>query len=131
MFGKGSKLYSIFRHKCPRCHEGNMFKGPVTTGIYNMHENCPQCKQPFELEPGFYWGAMYVGYGLSAGFLLLGFAFSFFVLGLSINQSYMVVLIGIVLVFAFIGRLARAIWINLYVHYDKKIAENISENKSV
>ncbi len=26
MFGEGTKLYSILRMKCPRCHEGDFFK---------------------------------------------------------------------------------------------------------
>lgn len=29
-----------------------------------MHEQCPKCSQTFEPEPGFYYGAMFVAYGL-------------------------------------------------------------------
>ena len=27
MLGKGTKLYSILRLKCPRCQEGDFYKG--------------------------------------------------------------------------------------------------------
>jgi uncharacterized protein (DUF983 family) len=27
-----------------------------------MHETCPQCGLKFEVEPGFFWGAMYFSY---------------------------------------------------------------------
>ena len=72
MFGKGSKLYSIRKHKCPKCHEGDLYKTPLSSlqGIYNMHEECTHCGQKFTLEPGFYWGAMYIGYALSCGYML-------------------------------------------------------------
>lgn len=30
-----------------------------------MHENCPHCGFHFEIEPGFFWGAMYISYAFS------------------------------------------------------------------
>ena len=65
MFGKGSKLYSIFKMKCPSCHEGDFF---TTKNAYNlkkvaeMHARCPVCNQSYEPEPNFYYGSMYVSY---------------------------------------------------------------------
>ena len=69
MFGKGSRLYSVFRMKCPRCHEGDFF----ISHPYNLkkagdiHENCPNCGLKYSKEPGFYYGAMYVSYALGVG----------------------------------------------------------------
>ena len=48
-----------------------------THGIYNirymgrMHEECPVCGLKFELEPGFFYGAMYISYAFSVGILLV------------------------------------------------------------
>lgn len=122
MFGKGSKLYSIFRFKCPHCHEGNIYKTPLTSmqGIYNMHENCPKCNQRFQMEPGFYWGAMYIGYGLSSAYMLTAMMLCIFGLNLSVNQSFMASIAGAVFIVPLVARLARAIWINIYVKYDPK-----------
>ena len=36
-----------------------------------MPERCPTCNQRFESEPGFYFEAMFVSYGLSAILLLV------------------------------------------------------------
>lgn len=36
-----------------------------------MNANCPVCHLQFEVEPGFFWGAMYVSYSLSVTFMLL------------------------------------------------------------
>src|SRR3546814_4037395 len=30
-----------------------------------MNKNCPVCNLQFEIEPGFYWGAMYLSYALN------------------------------------------------------------------
>ena len=35
-----------------------------------MSEACPVCHQAYELEPGFYYGAMYINSGFSTGILL-------------------------------------------------------------
>ncbi len=125
MFGKGNKLYSIFRWKCPRCHEGDIFKTSMMEGIYNMNSECPKCRQDFEIEPGFYWGAMYVGYGLSAGYMLSGFAICLWGLGLTVNQSFALLIFLGVLCVPLIARMARVIWLNIYVHYNKGIAERV------
>lgn len=119
MFGKGSKLYSIFRFKCPRCHEGDLYKTPLSSmqGIYNMHEACSHCKQPFEMEPGFYWGAMYIGYGLSSGYMLTAMVVCLFVFDFTVNQSFAAAIAGGVVIVPMVARLARAIWINIYVKY--------------
>ncbi len=121
MFGKGSKLYSAFNFKCPKCHEGNLFKSSLFSmeGIYNMHEDCPSCGQKFEIEPGFYWGAMYIGYALSSGYMLSGMTASILLLGLTVNQSFALVIFLGVLIVPLIARMARSIWINIYIHYDK------------
>lgn len=134
MFKKGSKLYSIARFKCPRCHEEDLFKTPLSSmqGIYNMHEECPNCKQSFQMEPGFYWGAMYIGYGLSSGYMLTATLLCIFLLGLTVNQSFGVAIVGGVFIVPLFARLARAIWINIYVKYQKQYSyeENYKESNS-
>ncbi len=112
-------IWAALRWKCPHCHEGDMFKTSPLEGIYNMHKECPKCHQPFELEPGFYWGAMYVGYALSSGYMLGGFAICIFLFGLTVGQSFFLLVgLGIFLI-PWIARTARALWIRLHVGYDK------------
>ena len=64
---KGTKLYSILNNKCPRCHEGKFFDSANPYNLAkmtSMPDKCPECGQPYEPEPGFYFGAMYVSYAL-------------------------------------------------------------------
>lgn len=72
-----TKFQAIAQCRCPRCREGKMF--PYTA--YNLKEfsttnvYCSSCNFKFEIEPGFFWGAMYFSYALMiaesgiAGFL--------------------------------------------------------------
>jgi hypothetical protein len=86
-------------------------------GIYNMHDNCPKCNQDYQKEPGFYWGAMYIGYGLSSGYMLSAMVLCIFAFDFTVNQSFATAIAGGVLFVPFIARLSRAIWINIYVKY--------------
>ena len=44
-----------------------------------MPDECPVCRQTYEPEPGFYYGAMYISSGFSTGILLMiGFLLYFF-----------------------------------------------------
>ncbi len=44
-----------------------------------MHKNCPYCGQLFEIEPGFFIGAMYVSYAFTVFILILVGIFMFLV----------------------------------------------------
>ena len=52
---------SIFRGLCPACHIGR-----ATKGLFEMHEKCPHSSYNLQPEPGFYLGAMFVGFLLTA-----------------------------------------------------------------
>jgi len=57
-----------------------MFEGPIY-GFkkQHMHEHCPHCGLKFEIEPGYFYAAMYVSYAFSvAQVVTLGLATAFF-----------------------------------------------------
>jgi len=61
-----SKSWAMMHTRCPRCRRGNMFAG----GMYNfgsnkIYERCPHCNLHFEIEPGYFYAAMYVSYALN------------------------------------------------------------------
>lgn len=120
----GSKLYSITAFKCPKCHQGDLFEGPAfnTHTAFKMKPHCDNCGQRYVLEPGFYWGAMYVAYGLASGFLLVTFGILFFVFGLSWKLAFAIDVILIALLYVLVFRLSRSIWINIYVNYNPERA---------
>lgn len=119
IFKKGSKAYSIFHQKCPRCHESDLFSSRLSSmkGVFQMPEKCSNCQQDFIIEPGFYWGSMYVAYALSSGIMLSGFAILFFLFNLELKLSFGIVLAITLLLYGWIFRISRSVWINMYVHY--------------
>jgi len=61
-----SKPWAMLHAKCPRCRRGDMFSGKVyslTTNKINI--DCPRCGMHFEIEPGYFYAAMYVSYALN------------------------------------------------------------------
>lgn len=59
---------ALLQGKCPQCHTGDIFKYPISGHLWKfnqMNTECPHCKVRLEPEPGFYQGAMYVGYGFT------------------------------------------------------------------
>jgi uncharacterized protein (DUF983 family) len=115
---KGTKLYSILYHKCPRCHEGNLF----TNRAYSMHftkmpEHCDHCGLRYAQEPYFFSGAMYVSYALQVAL----FTTLYVALRVLFNPATEVYIASIIAA-AFILlpvtlRLSRAIYINLFIAY--------------
>ena len=59
-----SALAGILQQRCPRCRSGNIFRKSLFL-FPGMHERCPACDLKFEREPGYFLGAMYIGYGLA------------------------------------------------------------------
>lgn len=118
---KKGKLYSILYLKCPRCNSGNLFSNEKLyrrKGFFDMPERCSHCGLKYQPEPGFFYGAMFVSYGLSilitglVWFILTLFGFDFMAV---IWASVITLLISMPLVF----RLSRAIWINLFIHFEE------------
>lgn len=129
-FLKGSKLYSIFTGKCPVCHRGDMYveKNPFKLSkILKMNERCSHCNTKFKIEPSFFYGAMYVSYGLGVAIAVATFVIVYLILGLDRHYTFIAIIIALILTFPIVLRLSRNIWINLFVHYDKKIDEKINK----
>ncbi|MDO9274421.1 MAG: DUF983 domain-containing protein [Lutibacter sp.] len=131
MFKKGTKLYSILFNKCPRCHEGdfmkekNMFKLPKAL---QMHEHCSNCGLKYMMEPSFFYGAMYVNYALTVGISIATFLIAVLFFNLSLVESFMPIVVALIISAPVSVRLSRIIWINLFIKYDPNEAK-IKENE--
>ncbi|MGV9003230.1 DUF983 domain-containing protein [Flavobacterium sp.] len=120
MLKKGSKLYSILTGSCPRCHEESMYvdKNPYhLSKLYTMHDNCSHCKLHYNIEPSFFYGAMYVSYGLTVAIGIAVFIITKVFIGLDLLQSFIAIIIALILLTPVTFRLARNIYINMFVHY--------------
>lgn len=78
-----------------------------------MYELCPHCKLRYEIEPGYFIGAMYVSYAISGGIaLVLGFGLFYFA-GDPEGWVYAAVVALTMVVIAPINfRLSRVIWLH-------------------
>jgi uncharacterized protein (DUF983 family) len=123
MFKKGTKLYSILNNKCPRCNEGDFYVEKSVWSFKNLlklHENCSNCNLKYMMEPSFFFGAMFVNYALSVLIGIITFVIAKLVIGLTINQSFVSIIVALILFTPICLRLARLIWIRIFVSYDEK-----------
>ncbi|ADY53154.1 hypothetical protein Pedsa_2612 [Pseudopedobacter saltans DSM 12145] len=60
------KLKAMLDAKCPRCRRGDIFQNSMY-GLKSqkMYEFCPHCGLKYEVEPGYFYAAMYVGYAIN------------------------------------------------------------------
>jgi uncharacterized protein (DUF983 family) len=123
MFKKGTKLYSILFNKCPRCNEGDFLEEKNILKInkaFKVKEHCPNCGLKYMREPSFFYGAMYVNYGLSVGVAIITFIISYLGFGLTLKQSFLPIILAIIATSPFAVRWSRIIWINIFIHFDAK-----------
>ena len=118
---KGTKIYSIFTGSCPVCHNESMYKSRnpyVFSQTINMHERCSHCNTKYAMEPSFFYGAMYVSYGVGIAFATAAFIITNLIFGSSLVQAFLAILGTLLLTFPITMRLSRNIWINLFMKYD-------------
>lgn len=68
-----SALTAALSGKCPRCRAGEMFVSSALNirKSLKMYDKCLKCDLKFEVEPGFFFGAMYVSYVFSVAILIV------------------------------------------------------------
>ena len=119
-------ILRLFICKCPRCREGDMF---VSTNPWKlkttmrMHDDCPVCGQPFNLEPGFYYGSSYVSYALSITFSFFTLLMWWLTIGFSTTDNRFFFwmafnIILLILIQPYLMRVARTGWLAFFVRYD-------------
>jgi uncharacterized protein (DUF983 family) len=118
-----SKTSAMLHTKCPRCRRGDMFSGGMYSfGSNKIHEHCPHCNLYFEIEPGYFYAAMYVSYALNvAEAVSIVVATYVFTQNNSSPWLYtIVILLGCFLLAPFNFRYSRVIllyWLSPKIHY--------------
>ena len=113
-------LFALVTLKCPRCHKGNMFSYSnmyVWKTSHLMPEKCTCCEQLMEPETGFYYGAMYLSYGLYVALFVPSFLITV-LLDLPYLEFLISFIVLIVLISPYIFRLSRACYLYMFVSYD-------------
>ena len=121
MLKKGSKLNSILTGTCPRCQNESMYveKNPYNLAtVLKMNENCGHCGLKYQLEPSFFYGAMYVSYGVNVAIGIAAFVIAYVFLQLSLKVSFIAIVTALIVLYPLVLRISRNIYINMFVSYD-------------
>jgi uncharacterized protein (DUF983 family) len=123
MLKKGSKLNSILTGSCPKCQNESMYwdKNPLHfSKLLKMNEKCSHCGLKYLIEPSFFYGAMYVSYGLNVAIGIGTFIISFSFLKSDIKTAFISIIISLLILSPFVLRWSRNIYINMFVSYEPK-----------
>lgn len=138
MKGKNNKRprpnywWSMLSMRCPRCRRGSMFVNGnpwKLKKLFHMHECCTECKQPFDLEPGFWYGTGYVSYGLGIALSIASFALWYFTIGMSTKDTRLFWWLGsnavlLIVLQPWLIRISRTIYLYFFVRYDEDYETN-------
>jgi archaellum biogenesis protein FlaJ (TadC family) len=83
-----------------------------------MQDTCPHCGLRFEIEPNFFYGAMYVSYGYSVALFVATYIIMNLFFDPSIRQIVIALFAVVVVLAPLVLRLSRITWLNLFVKYD-------------
>jgi hypothetical protein len=70
------------------------------------------------MEPSFFYGAMYVNYGITVALSIVTFLISSVVFEAMLLQSFAAIIVTLLLLTPLNLRLSRIIWINMFVNYE-------------
>ena len=118
-----AKLKSILTLKCPRCRNGNLLiANPYQLKYFNkVNDHCPNCKLNFKIEPSFFYGSMYVSYGLGVAISIAIFIM-LLLLGIAqgIIENFIIISISLLILMPYINGLSKVIWADFFFKYDSK-----------
>lgn len=118
-----SLLTSVLTCKCPKCRKGSMFpSGNMTNPLkfHKMNERCEVCGQSFDPEPGFYFGAMFVSYGVNTAlFVGVWVLLTLFVDDYSLSTLLILLGLTVIVFLPLTFQLSRSIWIAIFVPFQK------------
>ncbi len=111
---------SMWNYKCPKCREGDLYKKPFDiSNPLDMHAKCPNCSLDYHPEPGFYFGALIISYGISSWMLLLPALLMVFKFDWSVNQAMLLAIAIAGITYLKILRGSRSLYLHLTMRYDK------------
>jgi hypothetical protein len=83
-----------------------------------MHERCSHCNTKYKIEPSFFYGAMYVSYGLGVAMGVATFVIAAYLFKLERLTIFFIIMAVMIGTLPVVIRLSRNIWINMFMDYD-------------
>jgi len=122
-----SQFKAALQCKCPKCRKGDMFASRMYSfSRQKNYTNCPYCNFQFEMEPGYFYVAMFVSYAMNVA-QMVTFAVATYVLtGSESPWLYIAILLGAAFALSPINfRYSRVIllyWLTPNLNYDPERA---------
>lgn len=95
----------------------------IISDTLKMHERCSNCNTKYKIEPSFFYGSMYVSYGVGIAFAVAAFIISYVFFDANVNTVFISIVVTLVLFMPIIARVSRNIWINMFMSYDKNLVK--------
>ena len=119
---KNSSFGALVSAKCPKCRKGQMFPYAAydISRFDKMNQHCPHCGLLFEIEPGFYFGAMFVSYAFSViVFFVVGFSLFLLFHDPPVLVYVICTFLTILVLYPLSFRYSRVIFLHLFggIHY--------------
>ena len=117
-----SVIKSIATCKCPRCRQGKVFsfKNPYSKKFGQIEPKCSNCNLIYELEQGFWYGAMYISYAFGVFLSIPVVLILSFYTELEIFQITGVIFLMLIALMPVLFRYSRSVWLHIFIRYDKK-----------
>jgi uncharacterized protein (DUF983 family) len=118
-----SEFNAALHCKCPKCRTGNMFSTPMYHfGGQKMNKQCPICDFTFEIEPGYFYVAMFVSYAMNVAEMVTIAVGTSILTGSTSPWLYISLLLSVCLILSpFHFRYSRVIllyWLTPGLHFD-------------
>jgi uncharacterized protein (DUF983 family) len=121
-----SEFKAALHAKCPKCRKGDMF----ASGMYGFgkksYTNCPYCNFQFEIEPGYFYVAMFVSYGMNVAEMITLAVGTYMLTHSESPWLYVGILLGVAFILSpFNYRYSRVIllyWLTPNLRYDPERA---------
>lgn len=125
------KIRAMLRGLCPQCRIGQVFSGnPYSLHRQRINEVCNHCGLRFEIEPGYFYAALYVSYAIVVLELLITAVLLYYFTKSDSPWVYLGVFAGVILGLAPInfrlGRLVLLYYLTPKIKYQARYKKDYS-----
>ena len=114
----------ILNNKCPNCDSGKVYNEKSILFQFSfpkMNDKCSNCGFLFQKEPGFFFGAMYVNYGLTVAEAIATYVISQFFFEQRFDLLIIPIIAFVIIVLTpFNLRFSRLTWIYMFKNYSRQ-----------
>ena len=107
--------------KCPKCRLGNLFVKPGLiryNALLKMPDKCHECGQIYEIEPGFWLGALWTSYPIVVAIEVPFLFAALLTTTVSPWFYFSLMILAFAIFYPLMLRLGRSIWIHISIRFD-------------